>query len=73
MLYLFLKNIKVYIKDFRILRISFHKIIKSMEKNKSKLKLDLTEKDQVLSLFKNMNYFIDIKNTKKNLYLIQSR
>lgn len=43
-----------------------------MKKNKSKLKSDLKKNDQALSFFKNINHFINLKHSKKNLYLILS-
>lgn len=46
---LLLKNTRVYIKDFGILKAGLHKIIKLVKKDKSEPKLDLIERDQPLS------------------------
>lgn len=62
---LLLKNIRVCIRDFEILRVGPHKIIKLMEKDKLKPRPDLTKKDQLLSLLENIDHFVNSKVLKK--------
>lgn len=62
---LLLKNARVCVGDFGILRAGPHKIIKPAEKDKSEPRPDPTEGDQPSSLFENTDHFVDPKDSKK--------
>lgn len=64
---IFLKNVRIYVEDFRILKAGLYKIIKPVEKNKSEPKPDPIERDQPLFLLENTNHFVNLKDLKKKL------